>query len=188
MDAARQKLEITSQFVVYQLYTQGDKAVGDLEAVTGGARQFVVFKGPEWEAVWVAPFGSAGASAAKARSEVPGVSDELLGKIDWNYKKPASSAAMLASLTKSVKKWSKQMMGGLGEPYKVTFVKAAKDETGTWWGRAIVQPSPSAGNAYEPIEFWCTYSGGAWTGKPQDPEPPAPTTYFPSSVVGALGL
>ena len=188
MDAARKKFGTTSQFVVYQLYAQGDYAVGDLEKVSGGKRQFVAFKGPEWEAEWVAPYGSASASAASAKSEVPGLSDELLAKINWKFKKPASSASMLASLTTTVKKWSKQMMGGAGQPYKVTLAKVAKDKKGVWWGRAIVQPSPSEGNAYESIEFWCKYGGGAWTGKPQDPEPPEPTTYFPSSVVGALGF
>jgi hypothetical protein len=190
MDAARKKLSTTSQFVVYQLYVQGDAAVADLEMVSGGKRQFVIFKGtpPEWDAVWVAAFGSAGASEAGAKKGVSGVSDKLLGKLDWKYKKPASSAAMRASLSTAAKKWTKSLMSGVGEPYSVTTVKVAQDSKGVWWGRAVVQPASSASSAYESIEFWAKYSGGAWTGKAQDPEPPAPTTYFPSSVIGALGL
>jgi hypothetical protein len=188
MDAARKRLGTTSQFVVYQLFVQGDSAVGDLETITGGKRQFVALTGPQWEAVWVAPFSAASASSANAKSSVPALSEELLAKIDWKYKKPASSATMLASLSAASKKWTKSLMAGAGEPYKVTTVKVAKDSKGVWWGRAVVQPSPSAGNSYESVEFWAKYSGGSWAGQPQDPEPPAPTTYFPSSVVGALGL
>ena len=189
MDAARKRIGTTSQFVVYQLFVQGDAAVADLETVSGGKRQFVAFKGGDkWEAEWVAAFGSAGASAAKAKKEVPGLSDELLGKLDWTYKKPASSAAMIASLSAAAKKWTKSLMDGVGEPYSVTLVKVAKDSKGVWWGRAVVQPASSASSSYESIEFWAKYSGGAWKGKAQDPDPPSPTTYFPSSVIGALGL
>jgi hypothetical protein len=188
MDAARKKLGTTSQFVVYQLFVQGDYALGDLETTQGGTRQFVAFRGPEWEALWVAPFGSASASSASAKGEVSGLSAALLAKIGWKYVKPPSSAAMVASLSAASKKWTKTLMDGLGEPYAVTLVKVAKDSKGVWWGRTVVQPSSSASNSYESIEFWCKYTGGAWTGKAQDPEPPAPTTYFPSSVVGALGL
>ena len=188
MDAARKKLGTASQFIVYQLYVQGDRAIGDLETVSGGKRQFVAFKGPEWEAEWVTPFGSASASSAGAKQEVSGLSSELLARMDWNHQKPASSAAMVKSLTTEAKKWSKQLMGGQGEPYKMTMVKVAQDSNGEWWGRAIVQPTSSASSAYEPIDFWCKYTGGAWAGKPQDPEPPAPTTYFPASVAGSLGF
>ena len=67
-------------------------------------------------------------------------------------------------------------------------MKVAQDAKGVWWGRAIVQPSATDTNSYESIEFWAKYTGGAWVGKAQDPEPPAPTTYFPSSVTGALGF
>jgi hypothetical protein len=188
MDAARKKIGTTSQFVVYQLFVQSDAAVADLEATSNGKRQFVAFTGPQWEGVWVAPYGSANASSAKAKGAVPVLSDELLGKIDWKYKKPASSTSMSASLVTASKKWTKSLMAGVGEPYKVNYVKVAKDSKGVWWGRTVVQPSPTSGNAYESIEFWAKYTGGAWTGKPQDPDPPSPTTYFPSSVIGALGL
>ena len=39
------------------------------------------------------------AAKASAKSGISGVSDELLAKIDWKYKKPASSAAMVKSLS-----------------------------------------------------------------------------------------
>ena len=188
MDAARKKLGTKSQFVVYQLYVQGDQAIGDLEEPSGGSRQFVLFKGPEWEAVWVAPFGSASASSAGAKSGVPGFSDELLSKIDWKFSKPVSDAAMLSSLTAAAKKWSKTLMEGLGQPYVVASAKVAQDASGTWWGRVVIHPTASATSSFEPIDFWCTYSAGAWTGKAQDPEPPPPTSYFPASVAGALGF
>jgi hypothetical protein len=188
MNAARAKLNTTSQFVVYQLYVQGSYALADIETESGGKRQFVSFKGPEWQAEWVAPFGSASASAADAKGQVPGLTDALLAKIDWKFPKPVSNAAMVSSLSTAAKKWSKTLMDGLGEPYQVTLVKVAQDTGGVWWGRAIVQPSSSATSSFESIEYWCTYSGGAWTGKAQDPEPPAPTTYFPPSVVGSLGF
>ena len=95
---------------------------------------------------------------------------------------------MIASLSVAAKKWTKSLMDGVGEPYDVTLVKVAKDAKGVWWGRAVVQPASSATSSYESIEFWCKYTGGAWSGTAQDPEPPSPTTYFPASVVGALGL
>jgi hypothetical protein len=188
MDAARAKLGTTSQFVVYQLYVQGDQAIGDLEATSGGARQFVAFKGPEWQAVWVAPFGSASASSAAAKAAVSGLSDQLLARLDWQFKKPASDAAMIASLSSSAKQWAKTMMDGLGQPYQVKMAKVAQDTGGEWWGRVILQPTSTATSSFEPVEYWCSYSAGAWAGQPQDPEQPAPTTYFPPSVVGALGF
>jgi hypothetical protein len=188
MDAARTKLNTTSQFVVYQIYVQGDNALADIETEPGGKRQFVSFKGPEWQAEWVAPFGSGSATAADAKSQAPGLSDALLARIDWKFAKPVSNAAMVSSLSTAAKKWSNTLMKGLGEPYQVTVAKVAQDSGGVWWGRAIVQPSSSASGSFESIEYWCTYSGGAWTGKAQDPEPPAPTTYFPPSVVGSLGF
>lgn len=188
MDAAREKLGSNSQFVVYQLSSQGDYAVGDIETATGGKRQFVAWKGPEWKAVWVAPFASTTATAVGAKAALPDFSAELLKTINWSYKKPASNAAMLSSLTVAAKKWTKQLMDGVGDPYNVTLVKVAKDSKGVWWGRAVVQPAGDASNNYESIEFWAKYQSGAWVGKAQDPEPPAPGTYFPSSVVGVLGF
>lgn len=188
MDAARAKLGTTSQFVVYQLYVQGDFAIADLETQTGGKRQFVAFTGPEWKAVWTAPFGSETASAASVKTAVPGISAALLAKLDWKYKKPVSSAAMEAGLSTQAKKWAKTLMEGLGEPYNVVMVKVAQDKTGAWWGRAVVQPSSNATSSFEPIDFWCRYNGSEWVGKAQDPEPPPPSTYFPADVAGALGF
>lgn len=188
MDAARVKLGTTSQFVVYQLFVQGDYAVGDLETSPGDKRQFVAFKGPEWQVLWVAPYGSETASSAAAKSAVYGISDELLAKIDWKYKKPVSDAAMADSLASAAKGWSKTLMEGLGEPYKVIMVKVAQDNSGAWWGRVIVQPTSTPDAAFEPIDFWCRYSSGAWTGKARDPEPPAPGSYYPAEVAGALGF
>ena len=95
---------------------------------------------------------------------------------------------MVKSLSIASQKWTKSLMEGQGAPYEVTLVKAAQDAKGVWWGRAIVQPTATDTNSYESIEFWAKYSGGAWSGKAQDPEPPAPTTYFPASVTGALGF
>lgn len=188
MDAARAKLNTTSQFVVYQIYVQGDYAIGDLETSPGGKRQFVAFKGPEWQALWVAPYGSGGATAASVKTAVPGISSALVAKIDWAYKKPLSDDAMAASLSAEAKKWAKTLMEGLGEPYNIAMVRVAKDSTGAWWGRVVVQPSSDASASYEPIDFWCRYSGGTWTGSAQDPEPPAPGTFFPADVAGSLGF
>jgi len=188
MDAARAKLGTSAQFVVYQLFVQGDYAIGDLETSPGGKRQFVAFKGPEWQALWVAPFGTATASTVNAKAAIPELSDALLAKIDWSYKKPVSDAAMAASLSTEAKAWSKKLMEGLGEPYKIVMVKVAKDRTGAWWGRVVVQPSSNPTSSFEPIDFWCRYSGGVWTGSAQDPEPPAPSSFFPSDVAGALGF
>lgn len=188
MDAARTRLSTTSQFVVNQLYVQGDAAIGDIETVSGGKRYFVAWRGPEWVAVWSEPFGSSGASLAAATTALPTFSSALLDKVDWKFAKPASAAQLKASLAKSAQGWADSMMGGVGKPYKVETAKVAKDSKGNWWGLAVVQPSPSEGNSYEALVFWCRYENGAWSGQAQDPEPPAPSTYFPSEVVGVLGL
>ena len=96
---------------------------------------------------------------------------------------------MKTSLTSVAKSWSKSAMDGKGSPYKVTLVRVAKDsKTGTWWGHVVVQPTGDANNSYEPLDFWAKYSGGAWAGNVQDPEPPAPSTYFPKSVISQLDL
>jgi len=188
MNAARTKLKTTSQFRIYQLYVQGDTAIGDLEAVSGGKRVFVAWKGPGWTAVWTAPFGSSTANAKAAASALEGFSQELIGRIDFKLAKPLGSSAMKASLTAAAKTWSDQAMGGVGAPYKVTTAKVAQDSNGTWWGVAVTQPTPDSNNSYEPLQFWCKFENGSWNGKIQDPEPPAPNTFFPKSVVSALGL
>ncbi|MDP2182092.1 MAG: hypothetical protein Q8K99_05940 [Actinomycetota bacterium] len=186
MDAARAKLGTKSQFYVYQLFVQGNTALGDIETVDGGVRSFVAWSGPVWEAEWSATYGSHGASTGDARTTLPSLSDELLRTLNWDMPKPAPAAAMKASLSDEVVKWSSKLMSGAGAPYKIAVVKVAQANDGTWWGRAIVQPMPGGGNAYEPLNFWCSYVGAEWTGQAQDPEPPAPMTYFPSDVIDEL--
>ena len=190
MDAARKKIGTTSQFVVYQLFVQGDAAVADLETVSGGKRQFVGFKGgDEWEA----RVGCAVRLGGRVCCQAPRRQCRA---------SPTSFSASSTGSTRSrppARRWSpvsrrpprsgpSRSWTASGEPYSVTLVKVAKDSKGVWWGRAVVQPASSASSSYESIEFWAKYSGGAWKGKAQDPEPPSPTTYFPSSVIGALGL
>jgi len=117
------------------------------------------------------------------------LSPALLDKMDWSVKKaaPAADAAtMKAGLASSAKQWTKNLMSGKGEPYKVSTIGVAQDGSGKWWGRVVVQPTGDASNQYESIEFWAKATGTSWSGKAQDPEPPAPGTYFPSSVVSKL--
>ena len=193
LEAVRTKFGTTSQYYVYQLFAEGNTAVGDVNKVTGDRnRTFVAWAKnvSTWTVVWSAPYGSSKANKAAAAAALPTFSSELLGKIAWQLAKPpvTSEKSMLASLNLNSKKWAAVTMNGQGAPYKVTSIKVAKDAKGTWWGVAIVQPSPNAGNQFEALTYWAKFSNGAWSGQVQDPEPPAPSTYFPVSVLSKLGL
>lgn len=193
LNAVRAKLDSGTQLYVYQLYEQGNTALGDLKPLTtsAGERSFfaLVKSSGKWRVVDSWANGSASANATKVSAALPEFSKALVAKINWKAKdsssgSTASSSSVKSSLTSSAKAWAKSAMDGQGSPYGVVLAKVAKDSKGTWWGRAIVEPTGS----YERIEFWAKYSGTSWSGKAQDPEPPAPSTYFPSSVISSLGL
>jgi hypothetical protein len=197
LDAARTKLGSSTQFYVYQIYVQGDTAIADLDPVSKdtNGRVFVAFekRDGKWTAIGALKFGSVAANAATTSRALPSFSSELINKVNWTLKKPvvkaaSTSAATLTKVTSSLaadaKTWSKTAMSGEGSPYKVTLIRVAKDSSGTWWGRVVTQPT----GEYERLQFWAKYSGGAWSGTAQDPEPPAPSTYFPASVVSKLGF
>jgi hypothetical protein len=197
LDAARDKLGSSTQFYVYQLYVQGDTALGDLEpldsATTG--RVFVAWEKrmDKWVAIGVTQFGSGAASAASTARALPSFSEQLISMIDWKLvrSKPTgtgSASSMKASLSTAAKAKAKSVMEGVGSPYKVTTIKVAKDSKGTWWGHVVVQPTGDANNQYESLNMWAKYSGGKWSTNVQDPEPPAASSYFPSSVISKLGL
>jgi hypothetical protein len=193
LDAARKKLGTSSGFYINQLYAQGDTALGDLSALndTKVGRVFIAWEksGSTWSAVSVKKTGTEAASAVRA---MPAFSSALVSKVNWKLVKAAPSSAsastVKASLSSAATSWAKSNMSGAGTPYKITVLKVAKDSSGVWWGRAVVQPTGDATNSYDPLNIWAKYSGTKWTGRVQDPEPPAPKSYFPSSVVSALGL
>ena len=192
LDAARKHFSTSSEFYVHQLYVQNGNAIGEIARVSGDAqRQYVAWAGsPQWTVVWTEPSGSSKASAAVAESALPSFSDTLVDKISWAPVGPSSAqiAAKKTSLASAAKKWSKSTMNGEGQPYKVTLNKVARDSHGVWWGHIVTQPSSDANSSYEPINFWAKYSGGAWKGSVQDPEPPPANSYFPASVIPKLGL
>ena len=196
LNAARSTLGINSEFYVYQLFVQGDTALGDIEPVSKSAngRIFVAWerRNGAWAAIAASKFGAPSANAAETARALPSFSTDLIAKIDWALKKvtPTTTTTKLSatklkdSLATSAKQWAKQIMTGTGSPYTVPIVKVAVDGKGVWWGVAVVQPT----GGFERVQFWAKYSGGKWSGKAQDPEPPAPTTYFPASVISKLGL
>lgn len=196
LDAARTKLGTTTHFYVYQLFVQGDTALADLDPVSKNAigRVFVAFerRNGVWTAIGASKFGSTSANAATTARALPSFSSDLIAKIDWKLKKPAQAsqpaagdeASMKASLSKDALTWAETSMSGEGKPYKIAIVHVAKDAKGTWWGRVVVEPT----GQFERIEFWAKYDAGAWSGSAQDPEPPAPSTYFPSTVTSKLGF
>lgn len=199
LDAARERLATKSQFYVYQLYAQGDTALGDIEPLTKSAYGRIVVawerSNGKWAAIGATKFGSAAATAANTARALPSFSTELINKMDWSLPKPApassgsaSSASMIKSLSAAAKTWANTPMDGKGTPYNIASVKVAQDSKGTWWGHVVVQPTGDASNSYEALDYWAKYTGGSWQGKLQDPEPPAPSTYFPSSVIPKLGL
>jgi hypothetical protein len=193
LNAARAKLNSSTQLYVYQLYEQGDTALGDLKPLTtsAGERSFYAFtkSGGKWKVAKSWTNGSSSATASKVVAALPVFSKELVAKINWSAKESSagskkSSSTVKSELSSAAKGWAKSAMDGQGSPYKIVLAKVAKDGNGTWWGRAIAEPTGS----YERIEFWAKYGSTSWSGKAQDPEPPAPSTYFPSSVISSLGL
>jgi hypothetical protein len=198
LDAARKKLGVATQFYVLQLYVQGDTALGDLDPVTKAknGRLFVAWEkvNGTWTAIGASAFGSHAANAATTARALPSFSSELIAKIDWTLKRPStksspskstlSAAKAKSTLEADAKDWSKTTMDGQGAPYTVTLIKVAQDSSGTWWGRVITQPT---GN-FERSQFWAKYSAAGWSGSPQDPDTPAPDTFFPKSVVSKLGF
>jgi hypothetical protein len=192
LDAARAKLGTSAEFYVYQLYTKDSQGIGDIESVASHNRWFVAWTGgPTFKAVWTTPVGGGSQARTQAQAAVSDLSPDLVAKMDWSVKKTtavatADAATMKSNLSSSAKQWTKSLMSGKGQPYKVTSVKAAQDSSGKWWGVASVQPTGDASNQYESVEFWAKRSGTSWQYKAQDPEPPAPSTYFPSSVVSKL--
>lgn len=197
LDAARTKLATKAQFYVYQLFVQGDTALGDIEPLTKSTtgRVFVAWerRSGTWTAIGASNFGAKSATAAATARALPSFSAELIGKINWTLPKPkpsgsGSASSMKASLSAAAKVWSKNAMSSKGSPYKIAVLKVAQDAKGVWWGHVATQPTADATNSYEPLNFWAKYSGGKWEGTLQDPEPPAPSTYFPASVIPKLGL
>ena len=193
LNAARKKLGTSSGFYINQLYAQGNTALGDLSALNDAkvGRVFVAWEksGGTWTAVSVKKTGAEAASAVRARSTF---SPALVSKVNWKLvtvaPSTASAATVKASLSSAAKTWAKSNMSGAGTPYKVMVLRVAKDSSGQWWGRAVVQPTGDSNNSYDPLNVWAKYSGTKWSGKVQDPEPPAPSSYFPSSVISQLGL
>ena len=197
LDAARTNLKSTSEFYVYQLYVQGDTALGDLDPVAknSNGRVFVAWerRNGKWVAIGASKYGSPAANAPSTARALPSFSPELIAKIDWLFKKPetktakatgVSEAVVKASLAQSAKEWSKTAMSGTGEPYGISLIKVVQDSKGVWWGRVVTQPT----GGYERLQFWAKYENGAWSGSVQDPEPPAPSTFFPASVTAKLGF
>ena len=203
LDAARKRLGVAAQFYVYQLFVQGDTAIGDLDPVTPtkNGRVFVAWekRGGFWAAIGASKFGTPAANAATTARALPTFTAELIAKIDWKKAKPAApkspstsssltEAKAIASLKVAADAWSNTAMSGVGKPYKVTLIKVAQDSAGVWWGHVVTQPKKDATNSFEPLNFWAKYAGGAWSGSVQDPEPPAPSTFFPASVISKLSL
>jgi len=146
-----------------------------------------------WAAIGVTKFGSPAANAAATARALPRFSEELINKIDFKLSKTKPSStpsetSLKNSLATAAKAGAKSAMDGKGTPYKVTLIKIAKDTKGIWWGHVVVQPSPDGSNEYESLNMWAKYSSGKWKCTIQDPEPPAPSTFFPSSVISKLGL
>jgi hypothetical protein len=200
LDAARKKLTTKSQFTVYQLYVQGDTAIGEIKQITKDVNGHLLAvwerRNGKWVMLGAAKVGTASATAKNIGRALPKFSDALLASIVIATQTPkppdsaggASAATMIDTLSTAARTWSTTSMAGQGAPYKVTLAKVAKDANGVWWGHAVVQPTPDASNNFEALNFWAKYSSGSWEGKQQDPEPPAPSTYFPSSVIKQLGL
>jgi hypothetical protein len=194
MDALRKRLGTSGQFVVNQLFVQDGYAIGDVKPATGGDRLFVVWTGqpPQaqanvpWSVAWSSRPGKSSSSAA--RKAVPGLSDALVQRFDWDKTFPPTEDQLRSQLKKDAVTWSKSLMTGKGQPYSVHSVKMKRSESGTWYATVVVNPHNTATEAYESIWFWCKYTAGKWTGEPvTGGDDRDPNSYFPTDVQGALG-
>jgi hypothetical protein len=189
LQAVTEGLSLNGVITVYQLFSQGTAAVGDILSGDGKRMFFAVTGGPEtWVLAWSAPFGSALADVGALESAAPLVSPALAAKLIWDKKipKPTPAAPTLASFEVFAMKSAKTFAGST---YAGTFTltaKIAKDSTGAWWGNAIAVPSV---DGLESIGVWGHYSGGKWTGEIADfSTEDAETGFFPADVIPRLAL
>jgi hypothetical protein len=182
-------LGVSGNITVYQLFSQGSAAVGDVLPAGGVRTFFALTGGPDaWTIAWSAPFGSTLANADALEAAAPLVSPELAAKIVWNKKvpKPAAATPTLASFetfaTKSAKSFAGSTYTG---PFTLT-AKIAKDSTGIWWGNASAEP---ATEGLDPIGVWGHYVNGKWSGQIADfSSDDAEADYFPADVIPKLTL
>jgi hypothetical protein len=162
MDAARSGLNTSSQFVVHQLWVQGNAAIGDIQPTKGGQRHFVIWIGPDWKVVWAAPYGSSKANAARAARDVPRASAQLIGKINFKYVPGPSLADMKASARAKTAAWYNGLLKQIPGPHGHAVTTAArmyKDGDGVWWAGVGVQSSTGSLEGTDVIWRW---SGGKW--------------------------
>ncbi len=90
MAAARELIVVEHDFLVWQMYTQGDSALGDIQEVTSarvpGDRHVVAWRkdGGQWVATEHWPF--VGADRAEILTAADYLSDAIAGRIEWGSK------------------------------------------------------------------------------------------------------
>lgn len=190
LQAASKGLHVSGGITVYQLFTQGGAAVGDILPSSGVRTFFALTGGPgAWKLAWSAPFGSSKARASAIVAAAPDVSGELAGKLDFTKtvaKKKVYPAPTLSSFRTFALKSATSMAGGSFTGTFTVTATIAKDSSGSWWGSATAEPSDSS---LEPIGVWGHYVSGKWTGEIADfSSEDAAAGFFPPSVLGKLGL
>jgi hypothetical protein len=188
LKAASTGLGVSDSVTVYQLFSQGPAAVGDI-LPAGGVRVFFALTGgaDAWTVAWTAPFGSTQANAAALEAAAPLVSPDLAMRIVWDKKVPKPAAApTLASFETFVMKSAKSFAGTVYTGPFTLSAKIAKDSTGGWWGDASAQPATSG---LDPIGVWGHYANGKWSGQIADfSSDDAEAEYFPADVIPKLTL
>lgn len=136
MDAARDRIKTSSQFVVHQLESDNAWAVGELAPSGGGATVFVSFRNEVdggWQAIWN---GAAGGPAGTTRADAR-FSPQVIAGIDWSGK--PSTDDILAAAKK---------LAPLNGSAPVTGAKLndiTQDSKGRWWAAVIIENNVDGG-------------------------------------------
>jgi hypothetical protein len=193
LTAVAKGLHFSGSITVYQLFTQGGTAVGDILPPTGSRTFFALTGGPgAWKLVWHAPFGSSIASADDLVAADPAISPTLVAKLDFKMvvrtktttvKAAAPSAASLKAF--ALKKAASLISGSYTGTFTVG-VTIAKSKSGSWWGMATLNPSDPS-QQLEPIGVFGHYTGSSWIGQIADSSSEDPeAAFFPSDVIATL--
>lgn len=162
MDAARSALNTSQQFVVYQLWVQGNVAVGDIKPTASGQRHFVAWVGPGWKVVWAQPYGGSKANAAKLARDVPQASSQLVARLNFHFVPGPDIAALKASARAKTAAWYNGLLRQIPSPHGRAVTTAArvyKDGDGVWWAGVGVQ---SSNRSLEGTDVIWRRSGGTW--------------------------
>lgn len=186
LKAAAKGLGASGTLTVNQVFVQGGAAVGDVTTKSCARSFFALTRGTgSWKFAWSAPFGSSRVAVEKLLDAAPEVSPELAAKLDFDKTTPKPvKPPTLGSFRSFALKSAQSMAAGSYDGTFTVNAKIARDDSGEWWGNALLQPSDED---LEWIGVWGHYVGGKWTGQTADySEEDGDADFFPPEVLTTL--